>query len=42
VLTWQELVPLLTEGLQKFLKDKYGIVPPGLSALPIDCDRDPG
>jgi len=42
VLTWQELVPLLTEGLQKFLKDKYGIVPPGLLAPPIGCERDPG
>ena len=42
VLTWQELVPLLTEGLQKFLKDKYGIVRPGLLAPPIDCATDLG
>ena len=29
VLTWQELVPLLTEELQRFLEDKYGILAPG-------------
>jgi hypothetical protein len=31
VLTWQELAPLLTEGLQRFLEDKYGILAAGTS-----------
>ena len=29
VLTWQEIVPFLPEGLQAFLNAKYGIVAPG-------------
>ena len=32
VLTWQELVPLLPEGLQRFLDVKYGIAAPGFGA----------
>jgi hypothetical protein len=35
VLTWQELVPLLPEGLQEFLDRKYGIVPPGEIPSPL-------
>ncbi len=37
VLTWQELVPLLPEGLQQFLDHKYGIVAPGETATPYDA-----
>jgi hypothetical protein len=36
VLTWQELVPLLPEGLQEFLDFKYGIVAPGYIPSPLD------
>ena len=32
VLTWQELVPVLPEGLQRFLNVKYGIAAPGAGA----------
>ncbi len=35
-LTWQELTVLLPEELQNFLNLKYGIVPPGRIASPID------
>jgi hypothetical protein len=35
VLTWQELVPALPEGLQEFLDRKYGIVAPGCAASRI-------
>ncbi len=35
VLTWQELVPLLPDGLQHFLDMKYGIVAPGCTAAPL-------
>jgi len=31
VLTWQELVPFLPDGLRQFLDVKYGIVAPGLA-----------
>lgn len=34
VLTWQELVPLLPEGLRDFLDLKYGIVAPGSTPTP--------
>jgi hypothetical protein len=37
VLTWQELVPLLPEGLREFLDVKYGIVAPGRIASEIDA-----
>lgn len=36
VLTWQELAALLPAALQDFLDIKYGIVPPGKMATPID------
>jgi hypothetical protein len=36
VLTWQELVPLLPDGLQEFLELKYGIVAPRGSASSLD------
>jgi hypothetical protein len=36
VLTWQELVPFLPEGLQEFLDLKYGIVAPGCSSSAIE------
>ena len=36
VLTWQELAALLPEALQEFLDCKYGIVPPGHEASPLD------
>ena len=35
-LTWQEIVPLLPEGLQEFLDVKYGIVAPGSFPLTIE------
>lgn len=35
VLTWQELVPLLPDGLREFLDRKYGIVPAGSIPSPI-------
>jgi len=35
VLTWQELVPALPEGLREFLDRKYGIVAPSDVASPI-------
>lgn len=35
VLTWQELTPLLPNGLREFLDLKYGIVPPGCNASEI-------
>jgi hypothetical protein len=35
-LTWQELAALLPEEVQEFLDLKYGIVPPGGVASPID------
>lgn len=37
VLTWQELVPLLPEGLQEFLDVKYGIVAPACVASSVDA-----
>jgi hypothetical protein len=40
VLTWQELVRLLPEGLQEFLDHKYGIVAPGCVASPADGATD--
>jgi hypothetical protein len=36
VLTWQELVPVLPDGLREFLDLKYGIVAPGTAPSPID------
>ena len=36
VLTWQELAEHLPEELQRFLDWKYGIVPPGRRASPLD------
>jgi len=36
VLTWQELAALLPVELQEFLDVKYGIVPPGSVASPIE------
>lgn len=36
VLTWQELLPFLPEGLCEFLNLKYGIVAPGAIASPIE------
>jgi hypothetical protein len=36
VLTWQELVGLLPEGLQEFLDRKYGIVGPGRVAWAVE------
>jgi hypothetical protein len=39
VLTWQELTPLLPDGLQEFLDWKYGIVAPGSSATDISTLR---
>lgn len=33
VLTWQELVPILPDGLRNFLDAKYGIVAPGSSSI---------
>ena len=36
VLTWQELVPLLPEGLQEFMRVKYGIVAPGSISFAIE------
>lgn len=35
VLTWQELVALIPDGLQDFLDLKYGIVAPGRMASPV-------
>jgi hypothetical protein len=35
VLTWQELVPLLPQGLCEFLDHKYGIVAPGSVPSPV-------
>lgn len=37
VLTWQELAPLLPEGLQEFLDLKYGIVAPGKVPSRTEC-----
>jgi hypothetical protein len=37
VLTWQELAAALPEDLQQFLSTKYGIVPPGSVAAPIEA-----
>lgn len=39
VLTWQELVPLLPDGLRSFLDTKYGIASPG--ALPVELGDNP-
>ncbi len=36
VLTWQELASLLPVELREFLDVKYGIVPPGATATPIE------
>ncbi|WP_348261461.1 hypothetical protein P8935_16855 [Telmatobacter sp. DSM 110680] len=36
VLTWQELVPFLPEGLQEFIHAKYGIVAPGAIPLTVE------
>jgi hypothetical protein len=36
VLTWQELVPFLPEGLQEFIHVKYGVVAPGSTSLSIE------
>lgn len=36
VLAWQELVPLLPDGLREFLDRKYGIAAPGCVASSID------
>jgi hypothetical protein len=41
VLTWQELASYLPEELQEFLDVKYGIVPPGESATPVEEVADP-
>jgi hypothetical protein len=38
VLTWQELAELLPEELQRFLDQKYGIVPSGRTPSPCDPD----
>lgn len=38
VLTWQELSGILPEELQRFLDQKYGIVPPGRSPSPCNPD----
>jgi hypothetical protein len=35
VLTWQELVPALPDGLQAFLREKYGLVAAGEPAAPL-------
>jgi hypothetical protein len=35
LLTWQELVEVLPEGLQQFVEFKYGICPRGLSASAV-------
>ena len=37
-LTWQELAAFLPEPLQQFLNIKYGIVPPGQTPSPIQCE----
>jgi hypothetical protein len=37
VLTWQELVPMLPDGLRRFLDAKYGIAEPGSSPTEISC-----
>ena len=42
VLTWQELAPVLPEGLQEFLDVKYGIVAPGSKASAIAGAEDSG
>jgi hypothetical protein len=39
VLTWQELTPVLPDGLQEFLDRKYGIVAPGSPAIDISTLR---
>jgi hypothetical protein len=38
VLTWQELSAVLPEDLQQFLDLKYGIVPPGREASPVQVE----
>lgn len=40
VLTWQELVSFLPQGLQEFLDLKYGIAAPGASTSDISAFRD--
>src|SRR5579872_7480610 len=40
VLTWQELVHALPRDLRLFLAQKYGIVPPGAPAWPIEDATD--
>jgi len=42
ILTWQELSLFLPEPLQEFLRGKYGIAPPGVSAPPIPDVADEG
>ncbi len=44
VLTWQELVDLLPEGLRRFLETKYGITAPGTSPgnVPRALDESTG
>jgi hypothetical protein len=43
VLTWQELVPVLPDGLRNFLDAKYGIVAPGSLAIEVSAlYRTPG
>jgi len=37
VLTWQELVPMLPDGLRRVLDAKYGIAEPGSSPTEISC-----
>jgi hypothetical protein len=39
-LTWQELAEFLPAGLQDFLDVKYGIVPPGRIASPIEATAE--
>jgi hypothetical protein len=40
VLTWQELSAVLPVGLQEFLDEKYGIVPPGRIASNIGLENE--